>query len=110
VCARGIGMTRMGSPPDQANAMPNNALPCWIYKSLRQDEMYLYLAHEDGTDAVPPALLEHFGAPQLVMQLDLHPGRTLAREDVVEVMADLADRGYHLQMPPRIQADLYEGD
>ena len=34
------------------------------------------------------------------MQLDLHPGRTLAREDVVQVMANLTARGYHLQMPP----------
>lgn len=100
----------MGPPPDQADAMPNNAVPCWIYKSPRQDEMYLYLAREDGTDAVPTALLERFGAPQLVMQLDLHPGRTLAREDVAEVMAHLAARGYHLQMPPRVHADLYEGD
>ena len=100
----------MGSHPNQADAMPNNALPCWIYRSPRQGEMYLYLASKNGTDAVPTPLLERFGTPQLVMQLDLHPGRPLAREDVVEVMAHLTDRGYHLQMPPQVQADLYEGD
>jgi uncharacterized protein len=99
----------MVPPRDQAGPMPTT-IPCWIYKSPRQDEMYLYLTAEDGLDAVPPPLLERFGTPQLVMQIDLHPGRTLAREDVVQVMANLSARGYHLQMPPQVQASLYEGD
>jgi uncharacterized protein len=90
--------------------MPNIAIPCWIYKSPRQDEMYLYLATQDGLDVVPPPLLERFGTPQPVMQLDLHAGRSLAREDVAQVMVNLDTRGYHLQMPPRVTADLYEGD
>lgn len=100
----------MGPLPDQDNAMPNNAIPCWIYRSPRQNEMYLYLAAEDGTDVVPPPLLGRFGTPQLVMQLDLYTGRALAREDVGQVMTNLAARGYHLQMPPKVSADLYEGD
>ena len=90
--------------------MPNTAIPCWVYRSPRQDEMYLYLAAQDGLEVVPPPLLGRFGTPQLVMQLDLHPGRVLAREDVVQVMANLTTRGYHLQMPPKVTADLYEGD
>jgi uncharacterized protein len=90
--------------------MPTVTIPCWIYKSLHQDGMYLYLATKDGLDAVPSPLLERFGTPHLVMQLDLHAGRPLAREDVVQVMADLGTRGYHLQMPPQVQASLYEGD
>ena len=90
--------------------MPNTAIPCWIYKSPRQDEMYLYLATQDGLEVLPPTLLERFGTPELVMQLDLHAGRSLAREDVAQVMANLTTRGYHLQMPPKVTADLYEGD
>jgi uncharacterized protein len=86
------------------------ALPCWIYKSPHRDEMYLYLAAEDGLDAVPPALIERFGTPRLVMRLDLHPGRPLAREDVTRVMANLQAQGYHLQMPPNLRPDLYLGD
>ncbi len=74
--------------------------PCWIYKSPRQDEMYLYLAEEGGFDAVPEALMARFGTPRLVMRLDLHAGRTLAREDVAQVTANLTERGFHLQLPP----------
>jgi uncharacterized protein len=85
-------------------------LPCWIYKSPRKGEMYLYLAAEDGFDMVPPALMERFGTPRLVMRLDLHPGRPLAREDVASVMANLRRQGYHLQLPPELRPHLYLGD
>lgn len=90
--------------------MSVHTVPCWIYKSPLQEEMYLYLAREDGTDAVPAALLARFGTPALLMRLDLHQGRRLAREDVGRVMEALAERGYFLQMPPQVQARLYEGD
>ena len=28
--------------------MTDDNLPCWVYRSPRIQEMYLYLAHEDG--------------------------------------------------------------
>jgi uncharacterized protein YcgL (UPF0745 family) len=77
-------------------------LNCWIYRSSRKDEMYLYLAAEDGFDAVPQSLLKLFGEPVPVMELALNAGRRLAREDVVQVMQNLRERGFHLQMPPSI--------
>jgi len=79
--------------------------PCWIYKSPRKAEMYLYLAAKEGFDAVPPGLLERFGPPEFVMELALHHERKLAREDVIKVMANLAQRGFHLQLPPEIRPD-----
>jgi uncharacterized protein YcgL (UPF0745 family) len=84
--------------------------PCWIYRSPRKDEMYLYLPAEDGFDELPPALLERFGRPEFVMQLELSPGRPLAREDVASVVRNLREVGYHLQLPPKLVPDLYEGD
>jgi uncharacterized protein len=69
--------------------MSQSNLPCWIYKSPRKDEMYLCLAAEDGFGAVPPALIERFGTPRLVIRLDLHPDRSLALEDVASAMANL---------------------
>ncbi len=73
---------------------------CWIYRSSRKDEMYLYLAKKDEFEVVPEALLNLMGKVVLVMELELHPERRLARADVAQVMADLADRGFHLQLPP----------
>jgi len=75
-------------------------MKCWIYRSPRKDEMYLYLAEQDGFSAVPEALLRHFGRPHFVMELELGPEQRLAREDADEVRANLAERGFHLQMPP----------
>lgn len=72
--------------------------------------MYLYLAEEDGFEPVPPDLLDRFGAPEFVMQLELHPGRPLARVAVTAVLQALAGPGYFLQMPPRLEPALYHGN
>ena len=90
--------------------MSQQQLPCWIYRSPRKDEMYLYLQAEDDFETVPEALLKRFGTPVKVMELALSPERSLAREDVNKVMANLRSQGFHLQMPPKLQVDLYEGD
>lgn len=90
--------------------MADDNLPCWVYRSPRKQEMYLFLAEEEGFDRVPQALLERFGEPILVIELELNPQRRLAREDVVKVMSNLRAQGYHLQMPPQLQPDLYHGN
>ncbi len=86
------------------------SLHCWIYRSARKAEMYLYLPEQDGFKNLPPALLDGFGTPTLVMELDLHPDRSLAREDVNQVIANLRSKGYYLQLPPQFEVDLYRGD
>jgi len=83
---------------------------CWIYKSPRKEEMYLYLATEDDFECIPAALIERFGTPQHVMRLELTPDRTLAREDIQTVISNLKDQGFHLQMPPKLVPDMYHGN
>ncbi len=84
--------------------------PCWIYRSSRKEEMYLYLATEDAFDQLPEALLKHFGKPVRVMELPLDPARKLAREDVNQVIRNLREQGFHLQLPPEIHPDLRDGE
>ncbi len=62
--------------------------------------MYLYLRERDGFDLLPDGLRRLFGRPELVMELDLDPGRRLARVDARQVIASLRSSGYFLQMPP----------
>jgi len=90
--------------------MAESSLHCWVYRSPRKQEMYLYLADEDAFDRVPDSLLERFGEPVLVIELELSPGRRLAREDVGKVIGNLRDQGFHLQMPPKLQPELYHGN
>lgn len=90
--------------------MADDDLACWVYRSLRKQEMYLYLAAEDDFNCVPEALLEKFGEPILVIELELCAKRKLAREDVNKVMSNLRSQGYHLQMPPQLRPDMYHGN
>lgn len=85
-------------------------IDCWIYKSRRKDEMYLYLANEGDFDPVPAELLGAFGAPQFVMRLTLSPQRPLARVDVDVVIAKLRQQGFYLQTPPKLEPTLYHGN
>jgi len=89
--------------------MPD-AVNCWIYKSPRKEAMYLYIAQEDCFDDIPGALLESFGTPAFVMQLQLDTRRKLARENTATVISNLRQQGFHLQMPPQLKPDMYHGN
>lgn len=73
---------------------------CQVYKSPREEELYLFVDRRDGLDRVPAALLERFGTPQLVTTLVLTPERRLARAEASRVLDGLREQGYYLQMPP----------
>jgi len=83
--------------------MDNGIVPCWIYKGDRHRDTFLYLVEEDGFHRVPAELMVRMGTLQLVMRLDLHPGRRLARENILTVLEDLRTKGYHLQLSPKIE-------
>lgn len=74
---------------------------CSIYRSTRKDGMYLYVPREKGLTEVPEPLLKLFGKPEHAMDMVLTEERKLAREDILQVLANLKDQGYHLQMPPQ---------
>lgn len=73
---------------------------CFIYKSLKKDELYLYLNKKDDFSSVPETLFKSLGRLQFVMELQLSPERKLAREDVSRVIASLENKGFFVQMPP----------
>ncbi|MFT5139407.1 MAG: hypothetical protein ACI9H8_001584 [Lysobacterales bacterium] len=73
---------------------------CSVYRSDRKDYTYLYLLVGKTFEEIPPALQNAFGNPEFVIDLELSPQRKLASEDVNEVMQNLQDNGFHLQLPP----------
>lgn len=77
----------------------------YVYKSLQRADTYLYLAARDDFARVPEPLRTRLGTLAFVLDVDLAPGRKLAREDVATVMENLAARGFHLQFPPSGAAD-----
>ncbi len=74
---------------------------CVVYKSPKRDLVYLFVPEADQFDDVPQPLMQGFGEPQWVMELELEPGKQLAYTTADEVIAKLDEQGYHLQMPPR---------
>ncbi|MFA7553644.1 MAG: YcgL domain-containing protein [Spongiibacteraceae bacterium] len=77
---------------------------CSVFRSPKQEGMYLYVDKKEALSRVPEALLKQFGKPQQAMTLLLHPERTLALVDVANVLAELEQKGYYLQMPPQPEA------
>ena len=75
---------------------------CQVFKSSRQQEMYLYVEKSRGMEDVPEDLLVRFGELAPVMVLLLSPERKLARADVKEVLANIEKQGFYLQMPPTV--------
>jgi Uncharacterized protein conserved in bacteria len=73
---------------------------CSIYRSLKRNEMYLYVLKADALERVPESLLSAFGKPHHTFDLVLSPERALSREDIHKVLENLDTQGYHLQMPP----------
>ena len=71
----------------------------YVYKSTRKADTYVFLAARDGGLKLPEALQAQLGPLQFVLETELTPQRKLARENPGEVMANLAGRGFHLQMP-----------
>ena len=88
-----------------------NKINCKVYRCAKQDEMYLYI-HESITSAdLPEDLITMVKELTYVIDLELTPKRKLAREDVLVVMKNLQEKGYHLQMPPDpLKPNLYHGD
>ena len=80
-------------------------MQCEVYKSLKQFDYYLFVKKEDAFERVPDGLKTILGVLEKVMDLELHENRKLAQADVVEVMQQIEEKGYFLQMPPRSETD-----
>jgi uncharacterized protein YcgL (UPF0745 family) len=77
-------------------------MQCFIYKSLKKNELYLYLEKKDDFSTIPEPLLNSFGKMEFVMDLELTPERRLAKEEASKVLLSLQDKGFFVQMPPTI--------
>lgn len=75
-------------------------MQCYIYKSLKKAELYLYIDKKDDFSAVPEECLSTLGPLVHVMDLELTRERKLAREDSQKVLKCLQEKGFFIQMPP----------
>ncbi len=71
---------------------------CYIYRSNRKPDTFLYLAAKDDFSEIPEELLTVFGEPEFSFSFNLKAERKLAKEDTAEVLKNLEEQGYHLQL------------
>ena len=75
-------------------------MKAYVYRSAKQADTYVYLAQRDAFGLLPPPLAARLGALSFALEVELAPGRKLAREDPEVVRANLAAHGFHVQFPP----------
>ena len=71
-----------------------------VYRSPRIAEMYLYVDRSEGLKRVPDVLLQRFGVPEQVSLLLITPERRLARVSAMDVLKQIEQVGFFLQLPP----------
>ena len=80
---------------------------CNVYKGNKKADTYLYVDKREGTARVPQELLGIMGELELALTFVLTPERKLARENPQTVADNLETQGYHLQLPPVDETELY---
>ena len=78
-------------------------MQCFVYKSALRADTYVYFAKRDNFGVLPEALRLQLGQLSFVMEIALTPERRLARADAVVVIANLAESGFYLQLPPQLE-------
>lgn len=73
---------------------------CYVYRSNRQQGMYLYLLEKDDFSNVPESLLTLLGETTFSFEFDLSQDRKLVRAEAQEVIRNMKENGFFLQMPP----------
>ena len=76
-------------------------MQAYVYKSQRKQDTYVYLAKRDDFDAIPDSVGATLAPYTFVLEVALTPERRLAQADAALVRANLAERGFHLQLPPK---------
>ena len=82
----------------------SSPIDCEIYKSVKKQDTYLYFKKPGDFELLPDVLSKSLGKLEFVMALELSSEKKLAREDVLKVMENIEQQGFHLQMPPSIRS------
>jgi len=72
---------------------------CYVYRSNRKRDTYLYIKEEGDFSCIPETVLQVFGSPEFSLSFDLHTEKRLAQADTNEVMNRLETEGFYLQLP-----------
>ena len=75
---------------------------CYVYKSARRADTYVYLAASEGFEVLTAALRQQLGNLTLALEFELTADKRLAQADAANVLAQISAAGYYLQVPPPV--------
>jgi uncharacterized protein len=75
-------------------------MQCYVYRSTRRADTYVYLPRRDDFTEIPEGLLRALGRFEFALEFELTPQRRLAHEDPFIVLANIEAHGFHLQLRP----------
>jgi uncharacterized protein YcgL (UPF0745 family) len=88
-----------------------DAIRCTIFKGKREPELYVYVPWKAGAANIPEDLKNRMGELSEVMTIMIGPDKKLARARAENVLNDIQEKGYYLQLPPEIGGQvLFDGD
>jgi len=76
-------------------------MKCFVYKSIKKADSYIYINEKDNFERIPEQLIQLFGKPEFTLEFELTKDSKLALADAKQVMQNLNEQGYYLQMPPK---------
>ena len=76
-------------------------MKCYVYKSTKKSDSYLYIDQKDDFEKLPHQLLALFGTPEFALEFELTENRKLALADAKQVIQSISEQGYYLQMPAK---------
>ena len=76
-------------------------MKCFVYKSAKKADSYIYINEKDNFERIPEQLMQLFGKPEFTLEFELTKDRKLALADAKQVMRNLNEQGFYLQMPPK---------
>jgi len=79
---------------------------CYIYKSSKKNDTYLYISEKDNFELLEESMLTLLGQLKFVMHIDLEVTSHLAHADIEQVKNQLREEHYYLQLPPSVKIEL----
>ena len=78
----------------------SDSVECHVYRSKYKTGMYIYLTEKDNFDIIPDDLRKRLGKLDFSFSFTLTESKKLMRYDTKEVIKQLQENGFFLQMPP----------
>jgi len=81
-------------------------MECSIYKGKRNPDHYIFLPADTSISDIPANILQMMGELTLVMNLNITKDTILAQSDPVNVLAMINEKGFFIQIPPKIEINI----